>query len=89
MPIYEYVGVTGERMLLRCPVAERNMLVYDTNGRVMQRQEIPSRLAVIGMKPKRTQGDDVLKGYYRKECEQGSRFKSEFSKKQIKEIWGQ
>lgn len=36
----------------------------------------------------RTMGDSIRKGYYKAECQSGSRFKSRFSAKAIKKAWG-
>ena len=34
------------------------------------------------------QATQIRKGYYQAECQGGSRFKSSYSKNQIKKIWG-
>ena len=35
-----------------------------------------------------TMADKIKKGYYKAECDSGSRFKSQFSVKSIKRAWG-
>ena len=83
MPLYVYSNDKGERIEElrlhkdrdRCP---------DGYKRVME----PLPVAFTGNVSNPTNmKDGVLKGYYNQECKHGSRWKSEFSKKQIKTAW--
>ena len=87
MPIYEYTNRrTGETVMLRIPVEKRNDLVK-VKGQIFDRQEIPSRITVLGGHLPPGGANDVMKGYYSEEQKQGSNFKSEFTKNEIKKAW--
>ena len=85
MPIYEYYHpTTGECVESRRCVAERDL--PPAPGFV--RRTVPScvsppaiRLSAPSMR------DGVLRGYYQQEQRAGSRFRSAFTKDQIKAAW--
>jgi len=86
MPAYEFDlvnQITGEvihTIPVVLPVDERNALVC-------KRREIPRSLVVAGSSTGNNQSAEVLNGYYQKELQEGSRFKSSFTKDQIKKAW--
>lgn len=80
MPIREYLTPTGS-------IIE----VIDGDGTVLPRGS--KRLMSCGSFStgsvrEENMSDKVKAGYYKKECDTGSQFKSRFSKKQIKAAWG-
>jgi len=85
MPLYEYVNkATGVRVSYYRPIAERDRpLLLE-----FERITVPSSVNVIGgaADPSQIQ-NTILKSYYKEECNAGSRFKSRFTKEQIKKAW--
>lgn len=90
MPLYDYATRDGKRRVsLIRPVDARNLPVFDGSEK-LERITVPARIGVViggGKTPLGSHGDQVLRGYYREECKQGSRFRSEFSAEQIKRAW--
>ncbi len=87
MPLYEYYHpATGECVeAFRC-VAKRDLAPQ--SGFV--RRAVPSRLGFVAgathlVAPAMREG--VLRGYHRQEQREGSRFRSAFTKAQIKAAW--
>ena len=87
MPIYEYYHpATGE-----CVEAVRRVAERDTPPRPgFVRRSVPSRLGFVAGQahlaaPSMREG--VLRGYHRQEQHDGSRFRSAFTKAQIKAAW--
>ena len=85
-PLYAYedVGGTGLKLELRRPVADRDKPILLTRTKT-----VPDRLAVVGTGPSDPQrfNNKMLKQYHRKEEREGARFRSDFSKEQIKKAW--
>jgi hypothetical protein len=84
-PLYEYHDPhTGVNVELRRPVEER-----DTPIVLTRKSNIPQRVAIVGVAPTEEQAFDasIKAAYYKKEEKEGSRFKSGYSKKQLKEAW--
>jgi len=83
MPIYVYENDKGERIEeLRLPKDK------DKCPAGFKRVFEPQPISFTGIASNPTNmRDGVLKGYYKKECEGGSEWKSDFSKKQIKTAW--
>ena len=88
MPLFDFSDDKGN--IIECLVPKGTSTV-DVDGVVYTKTNGPSGFALpgkaVGMKP---QKDQVKDGYYRMECEKGSRFldSSTFSTKQIKKAWG-
>jgi len=92
MPLYEYLNPeTGKTVELHRPVEDRNNPV-EIDGAVFKRAKfVPSSIIVFGARPSPELLHDhkILKGYYRHECEQGSRFRSGYSKKTLAKVYEQ
>lgn len=90
MPLYEYIHPqTGKTVDLSRPVEDRNKEVI-IDGAVFKRSKyIPDTLVVFGSQPSKEDSFDanILKGYYRREQEQGSRFRSNYSKKTLARVY--
>lgn len=91
MPLYEYADpVTGQVFEEHRAIGDRDKpLVREIAGRRVRcrRVTVPRRLSVHGLRPPTTQAQRVLAGYYREECRQGSRFKSDFTPREIRETY--
>ena len=83
MPLYVYENDRGDR------VEELRMSMdKDRCPEGYRRVSVPQQIAFTGSAPNpANMRDGVLKGYYDQECKQGSAWKSDFSKKQIKKAW--
>jgi len=83
MPLYVYENDKGERIEeLRLPKDKDKC----PNG--FKRITAPQPISLTGVASNpASMKEGVLKGYYKQECSGGSRWKSEFSKKQIKNAW--
>lgn len=84
MPAYDYEVVRGGKVLgtltLVMPIAERDAVF-------IRRRTVPDHVTVMGSAHDPMDfTSSVLRGYYKKEQREGSRFKSEFTKKQIAKI---
>jgi len=86
MPAYTYYDEeTGLRIDVRRKVDDRNKPI------VLRRfKSIPDRVGVLvpGATPEWDFNKRVLKGYHKLEERDGSRFRSEHSKKKISRVWG-
>jgi hypothetical protein len=83
MPLYVYENDEGERI-------EELRLSKDKDvcPEGYKRVNVPQPIAFTGIASNpASMKDGVLKGYYDQECKHGSKWKSEFSKKQIKQAW--
>jgi len=90
MPLYDYRSRDDHLVvtLLRS-VDDRNLPVW-YGGQPLERVTVPDRIGVIvgsGRTELPRQGESVLRGYHEEECKHGSRFRSEFTPKQIREAW--
>ncbi len=86
MPLYEYSDPeTGKSVELHRPVEDRNKEVVVDGITLKRTKNIPDTLVVVGSRPTPEQSFDqnILKGYYRQEEREGSRFRSGYTKKQI------
>jgi hypothetical protein len=85
VPLYAYEDPkTGLKADLRRPVADRNKPVILRRAR-----SIPDRVGVLipGATEEGSFNRTIIKAYHRKEEREGSRFRSEHSKKKIKSAW--
>jgi len=82
MALIEFVGPSGERVER---LTSHDTRTIEVRGRLYHRAPVQS-FAVRTLRDV-DQQDRVLAGYYREECQKGSRFRSKFSKAQIKRIW--
>lgn len=87
MPNYLYTHhETGATREINRPVAERNdNLPDDPLG--LWKRDIEAPGVVYAFKQQPTQAEKTMAGYHRLECEEGSRFRSGFSKDHIKKTW--
>lgn len=82
MPLYEYYDKKGDIVSRVVPVAERDK----QDG--MVRLSIPRVTVITSSAPSCIDMDhNVLKGYYEQEQKLGTRFRSSFTKEQIKQAW--
>ena len=87
MPLYEYSDPeTGVKVELARPVEDRNKEII-----LKRLKDIPDSLVVFGSQPTEEQSFDkkILEGYYRKEEQEGSRFRSGYSKKTIAKVFAE
>lgn len=90
MPIYTYENrEAGLKVDLYRSVDERNDPVY-LNGHMLIRSSfVPERVGVLI--PGASQDDSfnsrIMQSHYKKEQAEGSRFRSSYTKDQIKEAW--
>jgi hypothetical protein len=82
MALIEFIGPAGERVER---LTRHDTRTIKVRGRLYQRAPVQS-FAVRTLRDV-DQKDQVLTGYYREECQKGSRFRSKFSKAQIKRAW--
>ena len=86
MPLYTFESESGDTLEKVVPVGTTRL---DIAGKSYVRSGSPSRFAFTGSSSGMpSQEEQVRAGYHKLEREQGSRFKSQFSKKQIKKAWG-
>ena len=87
MPLYTFENNEGQTIERLVP---RGRETVEVDGVVYLKSCTPQGFAMmgkaVGLPPQKEQGRD---GYYKLECEEGSRFlkKSLFSTKQIKKAW--
>jgi hypothetical protein len=86
MPIYTYEDQeAGIKIDLRRPVEDRNKPIV-----LKRMKDIPDRVGVMvrgGHTEDTSFNSRILKSHYKQEQEQGSRFRSTYTKNQIKEAW--
>ena len=82
MPLIEFIGPNGERVER---LLNRSVPSIQERGRVYHRSPV-HRFALSGVRRDQTQAEKVFAGYYREEC-RGGRFRSKFTKAQIKRAW--
>ena len=85
MPLYIFEngkGGTREELVSSCVKS------FKDSGETWNRSQV-QQVALVGTPLKQDdQATTIRKGYYEAECQGGSRFKSSYSKNQIKKIWG-
>ena len=85
MPIYVYENGAGERV--------EELRLYKDRDKCPEgykRVSDPTRFSYSGHASNPTNmKDGVMKGYYQEECKAGSRWRSDYSKKQIKKAWSE
>lgn len=87
MPVYRYEMINTEGKVLGS--TEIYVPVEDRDAIALRRVEVPDQIRVTGFAPSKEQDFDqkILKGYHQKECREGARFQSQFSKDRIKKAW--
>jgi len=85
MPLYIFEnskGDTREELVTSC------IKSFKDGGETWERAPV-QQVALVGtpLKPD-DQATSIRKGYYQAECRGGSRFKSSYTKNQIRKIWG-
>lgn len=83
MPLVEFIGPTGERIER---LTHHSTQSLREDGQTYTRAPV-SRFAFTGRQRSSDQRAEVLRGYYRKELQEGARFRSRFSKAKIKAVW--
>lgn len=85
MPIYVYENKHGNRREEVRSIGDR-----DNAPEGYERVEEPQIISVSGNASNPTSmKDGVMAGYYKEECRAGSRWRSDFSKNQIKKAWSE
>ena len=85
MPLYTFINGKGKT---REELVSHNTKSVKRDGEVWFRGAV-ERVGVVGVRREpEGQATTIRRGYYEAECQGGSRFKSSYSKKQIKKIWG-
>lgn len=83
MPIYVFQNGQGAQREMLAPMGAEEI---EVDGEKWKRARVLTPFGVnTGAQPTSTR-DQVRKGYYRMECE-GGRWRSGYSKKQIKKAW--
>jgi len=85
MPLYTFKNSKGET---REELVSHNTKSIKRDGEPWNRVAVEAVGAVGIAREPDDQKTQIRKGYYAAECRGGSRFKSNYSKKQIKKIWG-
>ena len=85
MPLYTFINGKGET---REELVSHNTKSVTRDGEIWFRGAV-ERVGVVGTpREPDDQATSIRKGYYEAECQGGSRFKSSYTKNQIKKIWG-
>lgn len=90
MPVYQYHdSQSGGVVELERRVAER-----DSVPPHLKRFSVPQKLVLVGVgesapEPGSDHVKNIMRGYYKYECRQGSRFKSSYTPDQVKRAWSQ
>ena len=84
MPLFTFINGKGEA-IERIAKPDEKSLTED--GQVWFRGAAPEQFAFTGRSVPATLREKIFKGYHREESRHGSRWRSSFSKKQIKKIW--
>lgn len=87
MPIYEFRASDGTTKLFRRNVDERDLPLNLCDGKTYSRVTVPDSIFILGAHHAEDVGKKALNGYYQQELKHGSRFRSAFTAKQIKEAW--
>jgi hypothetical protein len=83
MPLYDYEDPNGRIVPRIVPVNERD------NQPGLKRVQVPQRIIVLSgcFNPEAQTAGEIMSGYHKLECRQGSRFHSSFTPEQIKRAW--
>jgi hypothetical protein len=90
MPLYTYENrAAGVKVDLYRSVEDRNKPITYKGVRLTRASFIPDRVGLLipGATEDRSFNDRMIRSHYQAEQLEGSRFKSSYTKKQIKEIW--
>lgn len=85
MPLYAYEDPeTGVKIEIRRAVKDRSKPII-----LRRLKTVPDRLAVVGLGPTADQEFNarIKRSFHKKEEREGSRFRSEHSKKKINQAW--
>jgi len=85
MPIYTFKSRDGETLEELVPSNTRQI---EREGKLYLRNELPEAFAVTGQVRQKSFKDNMRSGYYKAECSEGARFRSDYSKSKIKKVWG-
>ncbi len=84
MPLFTFINWKGET-IERIAKPDEKSITED--GQVWFRGAAPEQFAFTGRSLPASLKDKIFKGYQEQENRHGSRWRSSFSKKQIKKIW--
>ena len=84
MPIYTFKSNKGETIERLVPAGTQEVF---EDGVCYGRTSAPETFALTGGAREQGVKDKVLKGYYDHECQAGSRWRSGYSKEQVKKVW--
>jgi len=90
MPVYQYHDTAnGGVVELERRVAERDKVPAN-----LKRFSVPQKLVLVGVgesapEPGSDHVKNIMRGYYKYECRNGSRFKSSYSPDQVRRAWSQ
>lgn len=85
MPLYTFTNEKGEE---REELVSSSTRFIEEDGETWRRQEVSMVMPVGFRTDPSTMESQVKRGYAETERRQGARWKSGYSKKQIKKIWG-
>ena len=89
MPVYQYHDTAnGGVVELERRVAERDKVPAN-----LKRFSVPQKLVLVGVgesapEPGSDHVKNIMRGYYKYECRNGSRFRSSYSPDQVRRAWG-
>jgi hypothetical protein len=83
MPLFDFIAADGAIIERLTP---HNQTSVVEGGKKYVRATV-SRIRIGGVVKPSNQKQEVLAGYYNCECQQGSRFRSKYSKETIKQAW--
>jgi hypothetical protein len=90
MPVYQYHDTAnGGVVELERRVDERDKVPAN-----LKRFSVPQKLVLVGVgesapEPGSDHVKNIMRGYYKYECRNGSRFKSSYSPDQVRRAWSQ
>ena len=90
MPVYQYHDTAnGGVVELERRVDERDQVPAH-----LKRFSVPQKLVLVGVgesapEPGSDHVKNIMRGYYKYECRNGSRFKSSYSPDQVRRAWSQ
>lgn len=90
MPVYQYRDTQNGGVV----ELERRVDERDEVPAHLKRFSVPQKLVLVGVgesapEPGSDHVKNIMRGYYKYECRNGSRFKSSYSPDQVRRAWSQ
>ena len=90
MPVYQYHDTANGGVV----ELERRVDERDEVPAHLKRFSVPQKLVLVGVgesapEPGSDHVKNIMRGYYKYECRNGSRFKSSYSPDQVRRAWSQ